>query len=182
MVVFPLSGSINQNRCLRYSFMRKPRELQAGAMYHVSARANRKEMIMEKHEIKDLFLSVIKEAKRKYEFRIENFCILGNHFHIMIRPGDGECLSSIMQWILGVFAMRFNRALKLSGHVWGERFFSRIIANVRQYYENYIYIDENPRRAGLVVIAQDWLYGRFNLREIGCEGLIDIGPPAFGRT
>ena len=137
---------------------------------------------MEKHEIKDLFLSVVKEAKGKYEFRIENFCILGNHFHIIIKPGEGECLSSIMQWILSVFAMRFNRAYNLTGHVWGERFFSQIIANVRQYYKNYIYIDENPKRAGLVDRAQDWLYGRFHLREIGCESLIGTGPPAFECT
>ena len=150
-----------------------------GARYHVCARANRKEMILDNDDLKDLFLSVVKSAKIKYDFRLENFCIMGNHFHFILQPGVDESLSKIMQWILGVFAMRFNRCLKLTGHVWGERFASNIIENIRQYLEKYFYIDENPRRAGLVERAQDWIYGRFHLARIGCEGLMDSPPLDF---
>jgi putative transposase len=149
--------------------------LREGARYHVFARANRKEMIMDADDMKNLFLSVVKEAKRKYDFRIENFSIMGNHFHFLIQPGNGECLSSIMQWILSVFAMRFNRRQKLTGHVWGERFSSCVIENMRHYLEIFTYIDDNPRKAGLVERAEDWVYGRFHLRRIGCVGLI-AGP------
>ncbi len=134
---------------------------------------------MENDDLKDLFLTVVKSAKTKYDFRLENFCIMGNHFHFILQPGVDESLSKIMQWILGVFAMRFNRSLKLTGHVWGERFASSVIENIRQYLEKYFYIDENPRRAGLVERAQDWIYGRFHLARIGCEGLIDRPPLDF---
>ena len=150
--------------------------LREGATYHVYARANRKEMIMDKDEMKDLFLTVVKAAKERYDFRLENFCIMGNHFHFIIKPGIDACLSSIMQWILGVFAMRFNRRMKLSGHVWGERFVSSIIRNMRQYREKYLYIDDNPRKSGLVEAAQDWIYGRFHLHRIGCDGLLENPP------
>ena len=53
--------------------VRQPRELQDGARYHVTARANRKEMILDKGPMKELFLSVVRRAKTKYDFRIENF-------------------------------------------------------------------------------------------------------------
>jgi putative transposase len=147
-----------------------------GARYHVSIRANRKEMILEADANKDLFLSVVKEATRRYSFRLENFCVMGNHVHFIIQPAIGESLSAIMQWIFGVFAMRFNRRFGLTGHVWGERFFSRIIADMKRFFEIFAYIDDNPREAGLVEKAQDWLYGRFHLNEIACEGLL-ASPP-----
>ena len=152
--------------------MRMPRKLREGAGYHVSARANRQEMIFEADETKDLFLSVIREAKGKFVFRIENFCIMGNHIHLIVWPGSGESLSAIMQWILGVFAIRFNRLHHLTGHVWGERFFSRIIENIRAYFALFAYIDANPLVAGLVSRAEDWLYSRFHLRVIGFEDII----------
>jgi len=129
-------------------------------------------LIFEKDESKKLFLSVVREAKGKYLFHIENFCLMGNHFHFLVRPGPGESLSKIMQWILSVFASRFNRAHHLTGHVWGERFFSRIIETMRAYLEQYTYIDANPCSAGLVARVEDWLFGRFNLRSIGFEDII----------
>jgi len=146
--------------------------LQEGARYHVSARANRQEMIFSADETKTLFLSVVQRAKAKYEFQIENFCIMGNHFHFIVHPGRGESLSSIMRWILGVFAMRFNRIHCLTGHVWGERFYSRIIENLRAYLTIFLYIDSNPLVAGLVSRVEDWLYGRFHARAIGFEDIL----------
>src|SRR5512133_313133 len=100
--------------------MRRPRELRTGARYHVTARANRKEMILDSIAMKELFLSVVKRAKKKYDFRLENFCVMGNHFHFIIRPGQGTSLSAIMRWILSVFAMAYNKIMGLTGHVWGE--------------------------------------------------------------
>lgn len=157
--------------------MRKPRLLKDGARYHVYARANRKEMIMGADEMKKLFMVVIKHAKAKYAFRLENLCILSTHFHFIIQPTEGESLSSIMQWILSVFAMRFNRVLGQHGHVWGERFSSCIISTFKQYLEVFIYIDDNPRKAGLVDRAEDWPFGRFHLGENGWADLVEC--PSF---
>lgn len=138
--------------------MRKPRQLQDGARYHVSGRANRQEMILHADNIKDLFIDVLKRAKRKYGFRIENFCVMENHFHLIIQPGRGISLSSIMQWLMSVFAMSWNRRHGLKGHVWGERFFSRIIRSVRDFLQVFEYIDLNPVAAGLARKDTDWKY------------------------
>ena len=136
--------------------MRKPRELQESACYHVTARANRKEMILDTSAMKELFLSVVKRAKLKYDFRIENFCIMGDHFHFVIRPGKGESLSAIMRWIMSVFAMAYNKIRGFTGHVWGCRFFSRIISGLRELVQVFEYIDENPVRASQVADRRDW--------------------------
>ncbi|MDL2229655.1 transposase [Treponema sp. OttesenSCG-928-L16] len=130
-----------------------------GAVYHVTARANRKEMIMYCNAMKKLFVSVLHRAKKKYHFQIINFCIMGNHIHLIIRPFEEESLSRIMQWILSVFAMAWNRAHHINGHVWGERFFSKIIESSQEFAHTFDYITQNPVRAQVVRNVWEWRYG-----------------------
>jgi len=66
-------------------------------------------MLLQSDRMKDLFIEVISRAKKKYDFSLDNFVIMGNHFHFLIKPGKKESLSKIMQWILSVFAMAYNR-------------------------------------------------------------------------
>ena len=56
--------------------MRKPRKTAPKAIYHVCARANRQEMILENEQMKLLFMDVLTQAKKKYQFIFRNFCIL----------------------------------------------------------------------------------------------------------
>ncbi len=95
--------------------MRKKRKLIEGAKYHITARANRSELILNAPKMKGLFLNILKRAKKKYKFSITNFCIMGNHIHLMIQPLKPESLSRIMQWILATFAINYN---KLFGFNW----------------------------------------------------------------
>jgi putative transposase len=157
--------------------MRKPRQLLEGARYHVTARANRKEMILDTGAMKELFLSVTKRAKAKYDFRLENFCIMGNHFHFIIQPGRGESLSAIMRWILSVFAMAYNRVWGLTGHVWGSRFFSRIIASLRELIQAFEYIDGNPAKTSQVADRRQWRWGGLWHSRTGCRDLIERTSP-----
>jgi len=156
--------------------MRKPRVLERGARFHVSGRANRKEMILDSPGMKACFLDVIVQAKKRFAFSIENFCIMGNHYHLIIRPGLDENLSKIMQWILSVFAMRFNRLHGLSGHVWGERFFSRILHSIGQYLMTFEYIDKNPVEANLVRSPDRWVFSGRAHRIRGYYGVVDPLP------
>lgn len=157
--------------------MRKLRELAEGARYHVVARANRREMIMKSREMKELFMQVLIRAKGKYRFRLENFCILGNHYHLVIQPENGENLSRIMQWIMSRFASEWNKANGMCGHVWGGRFFSRILSSIRDLVATFGYIDENPVKAGLVYEAADWQYGGLRESREGNHGVLDRLPP-----
>lgn len=155
--------------------MRKNRLLIPDAVYHVTMRANRKEMILDPSGIKELYLSVLKAAKGKYAIQIHNFCIMGNHVHIIIKPGHNESLSAIMQWINSVFASRYNRLMGRCGHVWGERFFSAILHSLSDYLRAIDYVDENPVAAHLSAGSSTWMYG--GLRH-SREGRYDVvGPP-----
>jgi putative transposase len=141
--------------------MRKARVLVEGARYHVTARANWQVMILSSSAIKEMFLKVLRDAKRKYAFGIENFCIMRNHVHLVIRPAKGDSLSVIMKWILGVFSLRFNRRVGLKGHAWAERFFSRIITGREDYRRVFEYLQGNPALAGVTPSGLEWRYTGF---------------------
>jgi len=91
---------------------RKPREILEGATYHVTARANRGEFILEDDHFKELFVAVLQEAKGKFQFEIINLVVMGNHVHLMIKPEEDDSLSSIMRWVLSLFATRVENPLK----------------------------------------------------------------------
>lgn len=155
--------------------MRKPRRLIEGARYHVVARANRKEFILESDGMKNMLLVVIARAKERYRFSLETLCIMDNHIHLLLRPATGESLSRIMQWILSVFARQFNQLLGSGGHVWYDRFKSVVIATLQQFVHAYRYIINNPVRAGMVRRPGDYPYGGVSIRRCGPRGV--LGPP-----
>jgi REP element-mobilizing transposase RayT len=138
--------------------MRKRRQLQEGATYHVTSKINRGNMDLQTQAIKFLFMAVAKMAKKKFDFVLYNFCIMDNHIHFLIKPGNNESLSKIMQWIKGNFARKWNKIHGTDGHLWGERFYSRIIKDVDDFLKTDNYIEENPVKAGLVRKAHDWLF------------------------
>lgn len=162
--------------------MRRNRILIEGARYHVVARANRREMILRSDDVKDLFLRTIRRAKGKYSFSIENFCIMENHFHLMIKPGRKENLSRIMQWIMSVFAMTLNRHNGWSGHIWSDRFYSKIIDSIRAFSTIFHYIDENPVKANLARASSEWKYcGAYWRKRRYCDLVAKPPFPRLGR-
>ncbi len=159
--------------------MRKPRELRGNAIYHVTAKANRKEFIFEPDIIKEMFVEILKAAKKRYKFRIKNFCIMTNHIHLMIKPLNGKDLSKIMQWILSKFAVRFNKFYGYQGHVWYDRFKSKIFETYSHYKAAYEYINNNPVKAGIVMRAEDYFYCGISFMKNKVFEIVDPPPGAF---
>jgi len=139
--------------------MRKNRHLEQGAVYHVTAQINRGEMAFSETAMRELFLAFVKRAKKKYSFAVYNFCVMGNHIHFEIQPDRGSSLSKIMQWLLGNFAKAWNKAHGVKGHLWGDRFWSKIIRTIRGLKRVFDYISRNPVEAGLVKRPEEWEYG-----------------------
>lgn len=156
--------------------MRKPRILQPDASYHITARANHRELLMEPGSVKEMFLNVVAAAKKRFSFRLDNFVVMDNHFHFLLQPFDGANLSEIMKWILQTFAIRYNRANGLWGHFWGSRFFSWIVPSAEAFLRAFRYLDENPVRAGLVETAEDWPWGALGMRKKGPPPWVDPLP------
>ncbi|MDA3900340.1 MAG: transposase [Spirochaetes bacterium] len=131
--------------------MRKPREIQEGATYHVCAKINRSEKIFESDKSNfTMFMEYIDKAHEKYSFKLINVCIMSNHVHMLIIPGKGSSLANIMKSILGGFARAYNVKNGIKGHVWYDRFKSKIVGQLEQFVRTLVYISNNPIRAAIV--------------------------------
>ena len=159
--------------------MRRPRYKAPNARYHITARTNRQEMIFDKR-FKSLFLKVIREARKKYDFLLVSFCLMNNHPHLVMEPLGKEDISKIMQWILSVFAIRYNKIMGYKGHVFYDRFKSKIIATVLQYLRTLFYIASNPVRAKLVDHPLEYEFNSVTYVRHGLDpGLLDPLPQRF---
>jgi putative transposase len=153
--------------------MRKLRILKQDAVYHVTARANRGDMVLFCPAMRQLFLNLLERAKKKYGFVIHNFCIMGNHVHLIIRPGPKGSLSKIMQWVLGLFARAWNKKHGVKGHVWGDRFFSKTVETLFDFLHTFDYVTKNPVKANLVESAAEWEFGGLRHFITGKRTILD---------
>ena len=140
--------------------MRNPRKYKLGAFYHVFARINLQEHILKDDEIKDMFEKVLERANIKFDFRLIHLMVMDNHIHLLIKPiGEPELLSKIMQWVLSVFAIQFNKKFNRKGHVWYDRFKSNIIDSIEYLRTVFDYISQNPVKAKLAKTFVSYRYG-----------------------
>jgi len=155
--------------------MRKPRQKQERGCYHITARSNRGEFILQSNRLKEEFLGVLERAKDKFDFKLKHFCIMSNHIHLLIQPKENTDISRIMQWILSVFAIRFNKIFGYKGHVWYDRFKSKIIYTLNQLRKVFEYISLNPVKAHLSETVFDYSFSAVKHIKQNRRHLVD--PP-----
>jgi len=122
-----------------------------------------------------MFLTVLTGAKKKFSFKLNHFVVMGNHIHLFIEPTGDTNLSKLMQWILGVFARRYNFVYELKGHVWYDRFKSKVIRSFGQFFNTFMYISNNPVKALLCDNPEDYKYSGLAYRVKNRFKLMD--PP-----
>ncbi|MDR1095472.1 MAG: hypothetical protein LBL31_03710 [Spirochaetaceae bacterium] len=107
--------------------MRKPRVLAARAWYLVTTAVNRHEPIFLERNAVSLFNRVFREAGALFPFEMRCLRIDADRVSFYIKPADGFKLPEIMQWIKQTFAVRYNVMKRLDGHVWGDRYWSKVL-------------------------------------------------------
>ena len=127
-----------------------------GLIYHALNRGNRREAVF--HELADYyaFVAAIAEASRRLPVDLFGYCLMPNHFHLVLRPhADGD-LGRWMRWLLTAHAQRYHRHYKTTGHVWQGRHKAFPIQDDDHLATVLRYVERNPLRAGLVARAEHW--------------------------
>jgi putative transposase len=129
-----------------------------GYCYHALNRGNERGRVF--HDADDYhgFVKLLREACARVPMRLVGFCLMPNHFHLVLWPhGDGD-LSRWMQWLLTTQVHGYRRRYRGSGHVWQGRFKAFPIAEDEHLLAVLRYVERNPLRAGLVERAEDWAW------------------------
>jgi REP element-mobilizing transposase RayT len=154
--------------------MRKKREFIEGRYYHVTSRTNDKIRVFENKLGRKIMLITLQDAKTKFRFRLDNFCVMPTHIHLLIQPVLGTSLSEIMQWIKTRSASRWNTIHGSTDHLWGNRYFARPVKDQQDYDFIMNYIDQNPVVAGLAPAPADWKASGAFYQTHNISGLVDF--------
>ena len=92
-----------------------------GAWYHVMNRGRRSEKIFFVDADRQAFIQVLQEASELWNIRISAYCLMSNHYHLLVQTPDGN-LSRAMRHINGVYTQRFNRRHKKEGQLFRGRY------------------------------------------------------------
>lgn len=134
------------------------RGLSENCIYHVLNRGNGKQNIFHKEQDYKVFVDLMKEAGNRYSVKIFAYCLMPNHFHIILMPLKIGELSRWMQWLMTSHVRRYHKNYGTSGHIWQGRFKSFIVQEDNYLLTVIRYVEGNPVRAGLVNSARDWLW------------------------
>ncbi len=137
---------------------RIPRGQQSGYAYHVINRGNGRTTVFHKAQDYEAFLSLLVEAKKQQDVKIFAFCLMPNHFHLVLEPAHQTALSQFMQWLLTTHVRRYHKHYGSSGHIWQGRYKSFPIQRDEHLITVLSYVLQNPIRAGLSSTARDWMW------------------------
>lgn len=136
--------------------MTRPLRLEfPGALYHVTARGNRRERIFRDDTDRLVWLDMLAIVCRRHRCTIYSFCQMTNHFHLMIQTDDAN-LSQAMRQLNGVYSQYVNRRHGLVGHLFQGRFHAVLVQKHTYLRILCRYIVLNPVRARMVASANDW--------------------------
>lgn len=139
--------------------MGRPHRMATGGLiYHVLNRANGRARIFEKDSDYRAFEQVLAEAVDRTDMRLLCYCVMPNHWHLVVWPTEDGQLSRFVGWLTLTHTRRWHahRETTGSGHVYQGRFKSFPIQGDSHFYTVCRYVERNALRAGLVNRAEDW--------------------------
>ena len=132
-----------------------------GALYHVSSRGNERKPVFRDRDDRRMFLDVLQTVNERYNWLCHAYCLMTNHYHVVIETVDGE-LSVGMRQLNGVYTQRFNRKHRRAGHLFQGRFKAILIERESYLLAVCRYVVLNPVRARVVEYPAKWEWSSFN--------------------
>jgi hypothetical protein len=108
--------------------MRTQRILAENVWYEVRTAVNNREPLFRLRPAAAIFFRALREATGLFAFEMRGLRLEDEKLSFYIRPDDGLQLPLIMQWMKQTFAVRFNVYAGRTGHIWGDRYWSRVLA------------------------------------------------------
>ena len=176
---------------------RMPRATPGGLVYHVLNRANAGLKIFRGKGEYAAFEQALAEAHARVPVRLLAYCLLPDHWHLVIWPKRERELSEFMRWLTVTHTRRWHaqRNVSGSGHLYQGRYRSFPVEPGESLVEVIRYVESNPKRSRLVRRAEAWpwsslhhrlppdkrLAGHEHDEPSPAPALLDPAPPACSK-
>jgi len=131
-----------------------------GFVQHVLNRGDHRETLFHKPQDFLSFLWVIAEAACRVPMRVLAYCIMRNHFHLLLWPHKGADLPDFMQMVMNLHIARYLKHYPPAspGHIYQGRYTNSIVEAGRSVLSVGRYVEANARSAGIVTSAEDYAW------------------------
>jgi len=129
-----------------------------GAIYHVMARGNSKNIIFTDATDHARFAEVLEESIIRFGLKCHARCQMPNHYHLVVETPAAN-LSAAMKHLNGVYSQWWNTRHGRCGHLMQGRFKAQLVQRERYLIAVCRYVRLNPVRAKLVSKPEDWPWG-----------------------
>ncbi len=169
-----VSGTLfREEAFVYYSFMGRVRRVDVGGrVYHALNRANFRSRLFKKEEHYRDFLILVEESLEFVPMRILAYCLMPNHWHMVLYPrADGD-LSRFLQRITLTHTQRYHAKTRTVGygHIYQGRYKSLPVEEDGHFLTLVRYVERNAQRAGLVKRAEEWRWSSVDARLHGNDG------------
>jgi len=130
------------------------------ALYHVTARGDRREDIFDDDQDRLTFLATLEQVITQFNWICYGWCLMDNHYHLLIQTPDSN-LSKGMRQLNGVYTQASNRRHQRVGHLFQGRFKAILVDSDAYLLELARYVVLNPVRAGIVKAPADWTWSSY---------------------
>ncbi len=137
---------------------RSARAAQGGLIYHVLNRGNDRKLIFHDSGDYAAFIKLLVLGRERAKISMLAYCLMPNHWHLVIRPAGDQDLARYMGWISNTHVKRYHQYHHTTGggHLYQGRYKSFPVQHDDHLLMVLRYVEANPLRAGLVAKAQDW--------------------------
>ena len=145
---------------------RTARAALGGVMYHVLNRGNGRRRVFRKPGDYLAFTNLLVAGQERAAVEVFAFCLMPNHWHLLIRPKRDGDLAAYMSWVTNTHVKRYRvHYPSTSGHLYQGRYKSFAVQETGYFVTLARYIEANPVRARLVPRAEAWPWS-----SLGCQG------------
>ena len=130
------------------------------ACYHVMNRGANKRPIYAFDFHRHMFLETIKEAQQMFNIVIHAYCLMGNHYHLLISTPDAN-LPEAMRHINGVYTQRYHRSENSDGPLFRGRYKAQLVEDGHSQLIVSRYIHLNPVRANMVRLPEEYKWSSY---------------------
>jgi REP element-mobilizing transposase RayT len=130
------------------------------AVYHITSRGNRKNNIFNDDNDRKIFLEILEDVVKKFNWLCHVYCLMNNHYHLVTETPEAN-LSEGMRHLNGVYTQTFNKIHDKVGHLFQGRYKAILVDKESYLLELCRYVILNPIRAGIVDSPYEWKWSSF---------------------
>jgi len=124
--------------------------------HHITQRGTNKTSIFSDDKDREYFLACLNDWAARTGTKIWAYCLMDNHFHLLLVPGQEQSLGKCLHGITFRYAQYYNQKYGRTGRLWQNRYFSCPVDKDEYLWAVVRYIERNPVRASMAKRAEDW--------------------------